>query len=294
MDYDKKIEVLQNKFDNLFLDIINLSPFSVIITDEYHKIEYVNHYFTEITGYNFEELIGRTPSILKSGLTSKHVYQDFYSSLAKNGTWRGEFINQKKNGDVYIGSANIYTIYDKLNKKYFVGIKQDVTEHTRLLESVYIDSVTNLFNRRYLDEQLPKEVANAIQNLETLSLIFLDLDYFKTINDRYGHAAGDKIIYEVASLLRKCIRHNKGWIARYGGDEFVICLPNKSIAEGKKIAHIISEAIKNHQFTLKNQNVHLTASIGLEAVDEENGIKTASDLLQIADQRLYSAKSTRK
>lgn len=294
MNHNKELEDLENKFDHLFFDIVNISPFSVVITDEYHRIEYVSPYFTEITGYNFEELIGRNPSILKSGLTSKHVYQDFYDSLAKKGTWNGEFINQKKNGDIYIESANIYTLFDKFDNKHYVDIKKDVTEHTRLLENVYIDSVTSLFNRRYIDEKLPKEVDEAILNSKELSLIFMDLDYFKNINDQFGHSAGDKIIAEVASLLKRYLRKSKGWVARYGGDEFVICLPNKSKLEGSKIAQEISVAIETHSFTYKNMDVHVASSIGVGAIDEENGIKTASDLLRIADQRLYSAKSSRK
>lgn len=290
MKYKSKSKNLADKFDHLFFDIVDSSPLSVVITDEFHKIEYVNYFFSATTGYEYDEIVGRTPRLLKSGLTPDYVYQDFYKCLKEKGKWSGEFINIKKNGDIYTESSTIFTIVDKLEKKYYVAFKQDITERTKLMENVYLDSTTNLYNRRYLDEQLSPAVVNALDTKQPLSVIFIDLDYFKEINDQYGHSAGDKIISSISIILKTCISEDKDWIARFGGDEFFICLPNKNIDKARYIAKKIRRAIEKEKFEIDTTTVLLTCSMGIEVVDGLNGIESANQLFEIADKKLYSAK----
>lgn len=293
MEYRLKSEQLAQKFDHLFFDIVSLSPLSVMITDDQYKIEYVNHHFLAVSGYQYEELIGKNPSILKSHLTADAVYRDLYAQLNEVGKWNGQFINVKKNGELYIELATIFVSIDKEQKKHYVAFKQDITEREKLIENAYIDSVSKLYNRRYLDENLPFYV-NEAKNLKLpLAIIFMDLDYFKEINDQYGHIIGDEAIQTVAQLLRKKIKEENSWIARYGGDEFIICLPNHAIGDAQRIAKDIRITLKNTEFCIQNNPIHLTCSIGVEALDFDRGIFSAKDLLKIADEKLYLAKMNR-
>lgn len=293
MEYRLKSEQLAQKFDHLFFDIVNLSPLSVMIADDQYKIEYVNHHFLTVTGYQYEEVIGKNPSILRSQLTADAVYHDLYTQLNEIGKWNGQFINVKKNGELYIELATIFVSIDKEQKKHYVAFKQDITEREKLIENAYIDSVSKLYNRRYIDENLPFYVNEAKNLKSSLAIIFMDLDYFKEINDQYGHITGDEAIQTVAQLLRKKIKKGNSWIARYGGDEFIICLPNHDIGDAQRIAKDIRITLKNTEFYIQNNPIHLTCSIGVEALDFDRGIFSAKDLLKIADEKLYLAKMNR-
>ena len=139
MEYIQKSKKLAEKFDHLFFDIVNSSPLSIIITDKDRKIVYVNHFFSQLTGYEYDEVIGENPSILKSDLTPNQVYREMYTSLENDGKWHGEFKNKKKNGDLYVEYASISMIYDKENTPYFIAFKQDITEMVNLNRDVYYE-----------------------------------------------------------------------------------------------------------------------------------------------------------
>lgn len=152
------------------------------------------------------------------------------------------------------------------------------------------DTVTGLFNRRYIDEYLPGAVSTACDRGQPLSLVFADVDEFKQVNDLHGHIAGDLVIQHIAELLKKNIRQADSWVARYGGDEFIICLPGVDHASATRIANRVRLAIMNERFPLENGSISLTCSFGVHTVDQGDFQLSALMLLHRADEKLYQAK----
>lgn len=118
---------------------------------------------------------------------------------------------------------------------------------------VITDPLTELFNRRYINERLPIDLLNATQRKEPLSIILADIDYFKDINDTYGHVTGDEVLKEVAKVLKQNIRRKEDWVARYGGEEFLICLANTDLVSAKKTAERIRSKIENKEFVINGK-----------------------------------------
>ena len=152
------------------------------------------------------------------------------------------------------------------------------------------DTLTGLYNRRYIDEYLPAAMSAAYERGQPLSVIFADIDQFKHVNDRYGHIAGDLVLQHVAQLLQKKIRRTDSWVARYGGDEFVICLPGVDNASAHRIANRIRIAIMGESFPLESGSVSLTCSFGVQTVEKSDFQLSALMLLHRADEKLYRAK----
>jgi len=152
------------------------------------------------------------------------------------------------------------------------------------------DTLTGLFNRRYLDEYLPVAMSTAYDRGQPLSVIFADIDQFKTVNDRYGHIAGDLVLQHIAQLLKKVIRREDSWVARYGGDEFIICLPGVDNAAALRIANRVRLAIMSERFPLENGSISLTCSFGVHTVEKSDFQLSARMMLHRADEKLYQAK----
>ena len=123
------------------------------------------------------------------------------------------------------------------------------------------DHLTELYNRRYIDERLPVDILNASEKKEPLSIILADLDFFKDINDTYGHITGDEVLKEIAKELKGHIREGKDWVARYGGEEFLICLANTDIEAAKKMAEKIKSNIEQNELIVNGKEIHLTCSL---------------------------------
>ncbi|MPM98675.1 hypothetical protein SDC9_145863 [bioreactor metagenome] len=152
------------------------------------------------------------------------------------------------------------------------------------------DTLTGLYNRRYIDEYLPGAISAACDRGMPLSLIFADIDQFKLVNDRYGHVAGDLVLQHIAGLLKKSIRRTDSWVARYGGDEFIICLPGVENTAAHRIANRIRVAVMNERFPLVSGSISLTCSFGVHTVGKSDFQLSALMLLHRADEKLYQAK----
>lgn len=150
------------------------------------------------------------------------------------------------------------------------------------------DSLTGLFNRGYMQETLEREISRAIRNNQDLGIIMVDIDYFKNINDIFGHAMGDYVLCGVADILNNNIR--KSDVAcRYGGDEFILILPECSLIETQDIAETIREAIKKNIFCFGERHIgNVNLSFGI-AVAPKDGL-SGEEILKVADDTLYTAK----
>ena len=162
-----------------------------------------------------------------------------------------------------------------------------------LRKLVFLDGLTGVFNRRYFDQQLTTEWARATRNQSPLSLILLDVDFFKLFNDRYGHQAGDDALRTVSHTLKSCLRRPADLVARYGGEEFACILPETSYDDALQLAHELERKVRELALPHLSSSVSdvLTISVGL-ATRASNTEGDVRDLLGLADNLLYKAKHT--
>ncbi len=163
---------------------------------------------------------------------------------------------------------------------------------TNLNEKVVKDNLTNLYNRRFIDERLPIDIIKSTINEMPISIIMTDIDQLKKINDIYGHLEGDLKVKEYGNILSNSIRGGKDWVARYGGDEFLICLNNTDNDTAYKIAERIRKDIESNISVMDNNEIKITGSFGICTMYKEN--LTAEEMIRIADKKLYEAKCSGK
>jgi diguanylate cyclase (GGDEF)-like protein len=157
------------------------------------------------------------------------------------------------------------------------------------LQASRVDSLTRLWNQGTIKHILHRAFQRHLLNLTPLSVLMIDLDHFKSINDRFGHVAGDKVLQSVSSTLRQCLRPDDA-VGRYGGEEFMVVLDNCSPQQADGLAQRILQKIRAMSFEHIAPGLTITASIGIAGSDAR-GLENESDLIELADQALYDAKS---
>ncbi|HTQ03860.1 MAG TPA: GGDEF domain-containing protein [Polyangiaceae bacterium] len=206
--------------------------------------------------------------------------------IVDDGSTNGTFLNEEQvkgsgqlnNGDrVKVGPTIL---------KYLSGLDAEAKYHEEIYRMTIVDGLTQIHNKRYLFEALDKELIRARRYDRQLSLLIFDIDYFKNINDQYGHLAGDHVLRELARIVQERIRRDEVF-ARYGGEEFVIVLPETPLAGGVALAENLRGRVETHPFAFQGERIPVTISVGCAMLGEE---KAAADLIQRADDKLYEAK----
>jgi diguanylate cyclase (GGDEF)-like protein len=152
------------------------------------------------------------------------------------------------------------------------------------------DTLTNVHNRRYFDERIGAETQKSFLSGTPVSLVIVDIDYFKKVNDTYGHTEGDKVLYKIASLLKNSVRKDDT-VARYGGEEFVLILPGAKLEVTSMIAERIRRLVETTLFEVGRTQIHLTISLGISNIPVHPA-RSKEELIKMADQALYNAKRT--
>lgn len=287
--FEEKLELSASVFKN--------AGEAIMITELNGVISDVNETLLRITGYEKEDIIGKKPSILNSGRQSEEYYKNMWDTLAKEGSWKGELWNKRKNGEVYAEMLLINTVYDYYgNPKHYVALFSDITsikEYENSLKSIaHYDQLTKLPNRVLLADRLLNGMIQTKRNQQSLVVIFLDIDGFKEINDTYGHEVGDKLLVVLAKEMKQALREGDT-LARIGGDEFVAVLFDLAdITVGLPIiTRLLESAAKKVE--IDEVLIQVSASLGVTFYPQTQTID-ADQLLRQADQAMYQAKVSGK
>jgi diguanylate cyclase (GGDEF)-like protein/PAS domain S-box-containing protein len=279
---------------NVLSQAIEQSPASIVITDINGNIEYVNRKFSEITGYSYEEAISENPKVLKSDYHSEEYYKNLWETILTGKEWRGEFHNKKKNGELYWESAIISPIFNNRGDIIqILAIKEDISERKRLENELKrqarTDGLTGLSNRRHFMETAEKQLLWDKNNPKENAFLMLDIDFFKKVNDNFGHAIGDIAIKMVADVCKETIRRTD-ILGRIGGEEFAILLVELNYTDAIKIAERLRLNVENIKLFDNNEvQVNLRVSIGITKYNTEED--SLEDLMIRSDKALYKAKN---
>jgi diguanylate cyclase (GGDEF)-like protein/PAS domain S-box-containing protein len=285
---------LETAADELKLaeSVFNENIGSIIITDKDALILRVNPAFCKVTGYKSSEVIGKNPRFLQSGRHNASFYQDFWKSLSENDYWEGEVWDRKKNGDLFPTWQTVKIVRDKLgNPVQYFSIFNDISDkkvnEEKIFKLAHFDVVSGLHNRSAFHEQLEKAIVYAERHNHGFSLLYLDLDNFKLINDASGHLIGDKLLKYIAERLKLVVRKEDS-IARLGGDEFVILVMGTN--ESKNVSVIAKKVLEriSKPILLEHTEIVITSSIGISTYPVDG--QDADTLLQNADAAMYKAK----
>lgn len=269
------------------------SKSGILIVDKNGVIEEVNPGFTELTGFQAEDVVGKNPRILRSGYHSREFYNELWETILSGESWTGRIYNVKKDGSKYWEKCTISPIFSKDGTiTHFMGIKDDITTEKEAEDSLKAksdtDYLTGIANRRSLMEKSTAAFIRAREEKRNLSILMMDIDHFKSINDSYGHGSGDQVLKAFAELIKDTVRESD-ILGRYGGEEFMVALPNTGGKDAVAIAERIRKNMKHKNFDFEEETVHISVSIGVASIDEDT--RTLAELIERADKALYEAKS---
>jgi len=280
--------------------VIEQSPESIVITDTAGCILYVNEAFQRITGYARDEVLGRNPRILNGGLTPRATYEQMWATLLAGEVWRGEFHNVRKDGSAYLELATIAPIKDAGGTvTHYVAVKEDITQRKQsealLHRLAYFDALTGLPNRALLHDRIAQAIRSGVRRESFGMLMLVDIDRFRQLNDTLGHAAGDRLLCEVAARLRASVRE-EDTVARHGDDDFAVLVERIGETEADALSHA-EHVARKLQSTLQQPYVlggtegdrhFATLSFGISLFHD--GVSSLESLLKQAEVALYRAK----
>ena len=273
-------------------DVFALSPHGLVLVNSDLKIVNASPSLCEDSGYRLEELVGNNPSILSSGKHDKYFYQGMWDQINAEGCWMGEVWDRRKNGDIFPSALSITTVTAPDGSAIgYMGATIDLnlfeTQEKNLNYLAHHDPLTGLPNRLLMRGRLDQAIETAKRHSTKLALLFLDLDYFKPINDSLGHLVGDTLLQEVATRLTSSVR-SEDIVTRWGGDEFIVVLNElDNFEDASQVANKIQVALKA-PFVVEDNQLRISASIGISQYPLD--ATTSNDLIKTADVAMFQAK----
>lgn len=275
-----------------------------------NPIIFVNKAFEEMTGYSSEESINRNCRYLQGNQSNQRNIQVLREAINNENSCLVTLRNFRKDGSVFWNELSISPVFD-LNGKltHYIGIQKDITarverdqllcsERKALQESkaklenlVIIDSLTGIYNRRHFETQLNESWQFLTNTQGTLTLMMVDIDYFKKYNDTYGHIAGDNALKEVALVLASSMKRQTDFTARYGGEEFIVLATDMTKQQAIDMGQILCANVRNLNIPHKaSPTGYVTVSCGMAHVNPISSSNPSLILLH-ADEALYISKT---
>lgn len=288
----KTPRILQEK---LLKANMKLSEFALII-DKYvitattkidSTIVEVSKAFEQLSGYSKDELIGKKMSIIVNPKRDKTIIKDLWKTILDKQIWEGEIQNKTKDGKYYWLNQHIIPKINTNNDsiEQFISIGVDITAKKELEKFASIDKLTGIYNRRMLDSFLQKEIEVSKRHKDNLPLIIIDIDFFKLVNDTYGHLVGDNVLKQLSKIISQNIRISDIF-GRYGGEEFLIICTKTSENNAFVLAEKLRKEIENFKF---DRVGYKTISLGISSLTNNDDIEL---LFKKADEALYKAKNS--
>ena len=279
----------------LYATAFDSSNNAIIILDIDFKTIAVNKAFSDISGFKPQDVIGNVPLFIKNKTGKNQVdISEINEHISKHGYWHAEVTSIKKNKQSYIREVDLNPVYDNDRQlTHYVCVFVDITDKKASEQELWAmanyDQLTKLPNRGLFKRSLDTVLDSAMSNNRAVSLLFIDLDKFKQVNDSLGHDVGDALLKKVAKKLQKNIRRSD-MVARLGGDEFAIILEDADKYEN--VETVVNKIIKafDDEFTVKGQSTGVGVSIGVSFFPED--AQTAEQLVNCADTAMYCAKNT--
>lgn len=269
----------------------------IAVTDAHNRLIKVNQAFARLFGYTPEEMLGETPSVLKSGQHDRAFYDAMWDSLARERYWQGEVWDKRKDGTVFPVWLTITALVgEDGGVTNYIGTYADITQYKQAEEQIrrlaYFDALTGLPNRQQLYERVQQGIAASGRSQSHGALLFIDLDNFKTLNDTRGHDIGDRLLVEIGRRLQSVVR-GEDVVGRLGGDEFVVLMTNldeqveRAVGQAETVAEKVLHAIMQ-PFTFGGVEHFGSASIGITLFQGRG--ESVEDLFKHADAAMYQAK----
>lgn len=254
-------------------------------TDLEGNITDVSNAFCKISGYTKEQLIGRNHRIIRHPDMKVSTFTKLWETILSGDTWHGEIKNRSKNGSFYWVETMIHPLKDDMDQKVgYTAISQNITDKKRVEELSVTDQLTRLHNRMFLENSFVREIKRAKRYEHPFSVIMVDIDHFKEVNDTYGHDVGDTVLITIADVLLKNIRETD-ILGRWGGEEFLIICPHTHLEDTAILSEKLRSAIELHPMEMVG---HKTCSFGISVFESrDTGYK---EVVKRADEALYRAK----
>jgi diguanylate cyclase (GGDEF)-like protein/PAS domain S-box-containing protein len=294
---DKKI--LEKKLEmslSRYRAVIEAAYDGVISINKEQQIQMINQAAKDMFGVGDETILdSNIENLIPQRFRPKHAeYINSFSHspvMSRPMQERGVILGLRKDGSEFPAEITISKIKVE-NDTEMTAVIRDISERSRLMEELQhlstSDPLTDIYNRRYVEKHLRLELKRCDRFHTTLSIIMFDLDYFKTINDNYGHEKGDQVLLKTVEVTQNIIR-DIDIFSRWGGEEFIIVLPETDLKSAEKLAERLRIGISKVSFDWLNQEQQITASFGLA---ESNGPDSEYDnLLRQVDKAMYAAKN---
>ncbi len=267
----------------------------VLITNTEGRIEYVNPRFETVTGWSQDEVLGRTPALIKSGKVAPEVYEAMWTALAAGREWSGELLNRRKDGSLYWEHARIYPLRGESGAvTHYVAVKEDITERKAIEDELYrqsrYDRLTGLPNRHRAFELLAEWIDRARLENRRLGVLVVGIAGFSRVNSEIGLGAGDHVLVQAADRLSEAVDGHSAMLARIGGDRFLLAIEGfASSAALEVVARSILVLLRRPFRVGDNREILLSGEIGIAIFP--NDADSPESLLRNAEAAVYRARS---
>jgi diguanylate cyclase (GGDEF)-like protein/PAS domain S-box-containing protein len=289
VQHDISSRVANERDRAMLVQALDEANASILVTDVAGRVVFANRGFTELTGYSADEVIGHTPSILRSGQHSPDFYARLWNELRAGRPFRDTFVNRRKDGTLFHAEQSIAPVRDSSGEiTHFISVSKDMTDRVKveraLRDQALRDPLTGVHNRRAGESVLARAWTEATTDGEPFSVIIADIDHFKPVNDTHGHAVGDRVLINVAEALRTCVRASDV-LVRWGGEEFLVVAAGCALDRATELAARMRSAVAG---CIDEDAGRVTLSLG---VAEWHTGELVDELVHRADEALYRAKS---